>query len=94
MACAIIAATRPAYEPLYDVDPHTGASIEVFHADKALAASFGRCSGWFWWKCWPGCLPDDEPRGPFPTAYVAYVHGMTEGLPEGHLQLRSRAGFL
>ena len=31
-----------AHEPLYDVDPRTGASIEVFYADRALE-TFGRC---------------------------------------------------
>jgi hypothetical protein len=23
--------------------------------------------GWFYWFCLPGCLPDSEPFGPFPT---------------------------
>ena len=37
-----------AHEPLYDIDPRTGASIEVFYADRALE-TFGRCgAGWFW----------------------------------------------
>ena len=22
-------------------------------------------SGWYWWSCFPGCLPDGEPSGPF-----------------------------
>ena len=22
---------------------------------------------WFWWSCFPGCLPDGEPLGPFDT---------------------------
>jgi hypothetical protein len=22
-------------------------------------------SGWFYWYCFPGCLPDSEPYGPF-----------------------------
>lgn len=21
--------------------------------------------GWYWWPCFPGCLPDGEPIGPF-----------------------------
>jgi hypothetical protein len=21
--------------------------------------------GWFWWPCFPGCLPDGDPVGPF-----------------------------
>ena len=23
--------------------------------------------GWFYWYCFPGCLPDSEPSGPFAT---------------------------
>lgn len=23
--------------------------------------------GWYWWTCVPGCLPDSDPSGPFPT---------------------------
>jgi hypothetical protein len=63
---------RAAYEPLYDVDPRTGDSIEVFYADRVLAKSFGRNSGWFWWSCRRGRLPDDLPTGPFGTSYLAY----------------------
>ena len=38
-----------AHDPLYDVHPLTGVSIEVFYADRALE-TFGRCgAGWFWW---------------------------------------------
>ena len=22
-------------------------------------------SGWYWWTCMPGCLPDSSPFGPF-----------------------------
>jgi hypothetical protein len=64
---------RTAYEPLYDIDPQTGASVEVFYADCALARSFGAGGeGWFWWACQPGCLPDGRPTGPFATSYAAY----------------------
>jgi len=64
---------RTAYEPLYDTDPQTGASVEVFYADRALATSFGtRGDGWFWWACQPGRLPDGPPTGPFATSYAAY----------------------
>jgi hypothetical protein len=61
-----------AFEPLYDIDPQTGANIEVFFADQWLAESFGTCPGWFWWSCQGGCLPDSNPIGPFPTSYSAY----------------------
>lgn len=78
-----------AYEPLYDIDPQTGASVEVFYADHALCTSFGRPSaGWFWWACQPTCLPDGPPIGPFPTSYAAYRNfaldrGLASSLPPG-----------
>ena len=27
----------------------------------------GITGGWFYWFCFPGCLPDSEPIGPFDT---------------------------
>jgi len=63
---------RDANEPLYDVDPRTGAAIEVFYADEVLAKSFGTRTGWFWWSCRRGFLPDGQPTGPFGTSYAAY----------------------
>lgn len=21
--------------------------------------------GWYWWPCFPGCIPDGDPMGPF-----------------------------
>jgi hypothetical protein len=62
-----------AYEPLYDIDPQTGASVEIFYADPAVANSFGMCdTGWFWWTCQGGSLPEGKPSGPFGTSYAAY----------------------
>lgn len=61
-----------AYEPLYEIDPLTGTSVEIFYADYALAKSFGRGAGWFWWSCQSGFLPDAEPAGPFATSDAAY----------------------
>ena len=35
-------------EPLYDINPLTGVSFEVFYSDRTLE-TFGRCgAGWFW----------------------------------------------
>jgi hypothetical protein len=69
---------RPAFEPLYDRDPRTGATIEVFYADRVLAASFGRLAGWFHWSCQAGRLPTCPPIGPFHTSYAAYQHAMKD----------------
>lgn len=51
-------------EPLYDINPQTGVSIEVFYADRALESFGRRGTGWFWWaraasrqraRDWPLC---------------------------------------
>jgi hypothetical protein len=69
---------RARHEPLYDVNPTTGASIEVFYADRALE-TFGRGgAGWFWWPRRLGCSPVGSPTGPFTTSYAAYRHAMTK----------------
>ncbi len=34
----------------------------ILHTDKV---------GWFYWSCFPGCLPDGEPNGPFDTEEAA-----------------------
>ena len=47
--------------PLYNIDRQTGARVEIFYADRALAASFG-C---LWRRCQPGFLPGGVPIGPF-----------------------------
>jgi hypothetical protein len=73
-ALAVIAARggHPGYDPLYETDPHTGATIEIFFADRVLAASFGIGGvGWYFWSSWPGCRPG-HPHGPYPTSYRAY----------------------
>ncbi len=75
MARAVISDPKrhTAYEPLYEIDPQTGASVEIFYADRAVAGSFGaREAGWFWWTCQSGSLPLDLPAGPFGTSYGAY----------------------
>ena len=71
---------RTAYEPLYDIDPQTGASVEVFYADCTLARSFGRDSGWYWWACQRGCLPG---------AVADLLH-----LPDNYLAYRDALGGL
>jgi len=62
---------RHQHEPLFDVNPTTGASIEVFYADRTLE-SFGRIgAGWYWWPRRRGFAPDGPAVGPFATSYRA-----------------------
>ena len=67
---------RCAHDPVYGIDPQTGASIEVFYADRSLE-TFGRCGGgWFWWSRQRGFPPAGAASGPFSTSYAAYRHAM------------------
>ena len=69
---------RARREPLYDIHPITGATIEVFYADPELAISFGLYGpGWVWWSCSGRLAPDGAPRGPHPSAFSAYREAMT-----------------
>ena len=63
---------RAVDEPLYDIDPRTGDTVEIFYADTALAKSFGTRPGWHWWSCRRGFSPNDQPKGPFSSSYAAY----------------------
>jgi hypothetical protein len=33
----------------------------------AMIEEEGITGGWFWWSCFPGCMPDSSPMGPFDT---------------------------
>jgi hypothetical protein len=61
-------------------DPHfIPAGIEVFYRTIAENREYGVVdsdgdpldSGWYWWSCFPGCLPDSEPMGPFDSEIEA-----------------------
>ena len=72
---------RAAHEPLYDIDPLTGVSIEVFYADRALETFSRHGAGWFWWARRHGLSPDGPATGPFATSYAAYRHAMNAPAP-------------
>lgn len=40
-----------------------GGSVEVFFMEEDLEWEVG----WYWWPCYPGCLPDGDAVGPFDT---------------------------
>ena len=48
-------------------DPHALPNVEVFHVSNHPECTLDDPIGWYWWSCFPGCLPDGEPNGPFET---------------------------
>jgi hypothetical protein len=53
----------PRRQPIHDVHPLTGISIEVFWADTTPRRR--------------GFSPDSPATGPFPTSYAAYRHAIS-----------------
>jgi hypothetical protein len=71
-----LASNPTQHEPIYDIVPETGVSIEVFYTDRTLE-TFGRGgAGWFWWPRRQGCSPVGTATGPFATSYAAYRHAL------------------
>lgn len=67
-------------DPSRESDPHALPDVEVFYinADEAQRIQwYGPDSepvgerGWYYWFCFPGCLPDSDTIGPFATAAEA-----------------------
>ena len=51
--------------------PDREPNIEVFWCGLS---AYGPCEwgpGWYWWACFPGCLPDSDAHGPFQTEQEA-----------------------
>ncbi len=72
--------------PKREHDPHALPDVEVFQIDNKGyldgepfvlphlpgEQAYGlTLPGWYWWFCFPGCLPDSELSGPFETEDAA-----------------------
>ncbi len=44
----------------------------------AIVEEMGITGGWFWWSCFPSCLPDSDPVGPF-SSYAEALADAQEG---------------
>ena len=74
-------------DPTREDDLYALPNVEVFYVDEFEAAENARLNGngtndpidyvvaetpgWYWWSCFPGCLPDSDPYGPFDTEQEA-----------------------
>ena len=53
-------------DPSRETDPTALPNAEVFYSNTIEAGN-----GWYYWFCFPGCLADSEPIGPFATSDLA-----------------------
>lgn len=70
-------------DPTRESDPHALPNIEVFYMHESIW--FGMegdfhydDSGWYYWYCLPGCLPDSDPVGPFDSYEAALEDAQDE----------------
>ena len=73
----------------FEGEHYTGyGSLETFHTDLAGVSLNGETvePGWYWWPCFPGCLPDSDPVGPYQSERDAVIDagGIWDDLSETH----------
>lgn len=59
-------------DPTRKDDPYALPDIEVFYIDEDELSEWqdeglDLSVGWYWWSCFPDCIPDSDPIGPFDT---------------------------
>jgi hypothetical protein len=66
--------TQTYFDPSRKDDIHILPNCEVYYVsqDEIDMESFSDAEpGWYWCACFPGCLPDSDPVGPFATEELA-----------------------
>lgn len=61
-------------DPSREADPHALPNCEVFYvAQGEMENEEGEhlAPGFYWWACFPSCLPDGDPMGPYATEQEA-----------------------
>lgn len=63
-------------DPSRENDQHAIPDVEIFEINDAVEYVEDENgeqyeNGWYWQSCFPGCLPDSPPFGPFGTAEEA-----------------------
>jgi hypothetical protein len=58
-------------DPNRKSDEYALPNIEVWYdSSDEIGREHGQ-HGYYWWSCFPGCMPDSEPMGPFNTELEA-----------------------
>ena len=70
--------TQAYSDPSRESDPHALPDLEVFQEYGGVRDCDMNEPGWFYWYCFPGCLPDSEPVGPFASEAEAIAAAQEE----------------
>lgn len=57
-------------DPSRENDPTSLPDLEIFYIDGSIE---GEESGYYYWFCFPGCLPESNYTGPFSTENAALL---------------------
>lgn len=57
---------------------NAGHKAEIY--GECIVDEEGDClgTGWYFWYCFPGCLPDSQPMGPYETEAAALAEARAE----------------
>ena len=74
--------------PARETEPTALPDVEVFYmtqseieeAEWTDGDNDPKETGWYYWFCFPGCLPDSEPNGPFSTKAEAIADAQEQDL--------------
>jgi hypothetical protein len=58
-------------DPTRENDPHALPDVEIFEVDGGSHDGTLTPGMWYYWFCFPGCLPDSDPFGPYDTQAAA-----------------------
>jgi hypothetical protein len=75
--------TQAYSNPERALDPHALPDVEVFYAERGDfrdADDDVSEAGWYWWACFPGCIPEGEANGPFDTEAEAIADAQAESI--------------
>jgi len=67
-----ISASYVGFHAFIDEDGEEYGSFEVF-CIRSSDYEGKITDGWYWWPCFPGCLPDGDTEGPFETPQAAFI---------------------
>lgn len=58
-------------DPERENDKWSLPDVEVFYANEGDNEDIGGPEGWYYWFCFPGCMPEGPANGPYDTEQLA-----------------------